>query len=100
PPSSASPVFPCTTLFRSGRFRVLHRLAMPFFKRSAFFTPFRRPHIRRSRMPAARGTLLLYLRNLGTPLPTDQHIHLFIRAVVSRSEEHTSELQSRVDLVC
>src|SRR5207247_6858408 len=71
PPRST--LFPYTTLFRSHNLLLLHRLR-------------RREHcFRRSAQPAARH-------------PAGDHLDDPPRDV--RSEEHTSELQSRVDLVC
>src|SRR5207247_11099502 len=73
PPPPSSTLFPYTTLFRSPRCRARCRPAARFRKR-----------------PACR-------------FASSRHRHLGARCGevdLSRSEEHTSELQSRVDLVC
>src|SRR4051812_49633241 len=91
PPPPTSPLFPYTTLFRSSRLRHDTR---------------HRPHIE-----DAAGAALDHPREQ----PVDQvrrahHIELekrlelgprpFIDEPAVRSEEHTSELQSHVNLVC
>src|SRR5438105_8020733 len=70
PPRST--LFPYTTLFRSSRKRAVVASAGA----------------------CARIEASLQLGSTGTISPTDSPV------VSSRSEEHTSELQSRVDLVC
>src|SRR5438105_5744224 len=60
--------------------------------------------------PPPRSTLFPYttlFRSAGTSLCAFHELHVYryfhfhdIHAVPVRSEEHTSELQSRVDLVC
>src|SRR2546428_1331362 len=79
PPRST--LFPYTTLFRSGV------LPLPISSL-------------RSAAPALRNPLN---RNRAVPLTYDQFRYAFANAVSAdeaRSEEHTSELQSRSDLVC
>src|SRR5690349_22348027 len=71
PPRST--LFPYTTLFRSGVGGRLHRLPAEGVGRRA--EPDRRSHLRPHDRPARAATAV-------------------------RSEEHTSELQSRRDLVC
>src|SRR5438105_10972675 len=75
PPRST--LFPYTTLFRS-KFSSVGRMRCPFpwRARKATFLP--------SSSPRTNGSL-------GSPKGV---------VIFSRSEEHTSELQSRVDLVC
>src|SRR5207247_9503769 len=76
---SISSLFPYTTLFRSIRIVETRHLA-------------RRP-ARHGKQPSGEGLAELggegrYIRDQGS------------QAIRPRSEEHTSELQSRVDLVC
>src|SRR5690349_23773435 len=85
PPRST--LFPYTTLFRSvavnagigWQAAIANKTCEPLFPRP------NKPSVHRAhRMPVAAELVLLYF------LPSDQE----------RSEEHTSELQSRRDLVC
>src|SRR5206468_11795806 len=80
PPPPTSPLFPYTTLFRSllgRRLGQLHRFGI-----------------------APVGIRLLSLRKgVGARRPRQQN-HPQTEPVKLRSEEHTSELQSRSDLVC
>src|SRR5699024_12382249 len=86
PPSS--PLFPYTTLFRSWR-RRLCALVPPNSTPSGTITAARPPGLS-SRKNNARNSssVFLVLTSLSNALDVD------------RSEEHTSELQSRFDLVC
>src|SRR5260370_27860495 len=80
PPRST--LFPYTTLFRSSPRAPFLALGTPFsFSRSVFplFVP---GGIRMSDRPSIVGT------------------SIFAPSVASRSEEHTSELQSHLNLVC
>src|SRR5438067_10235620 len=77
PPTS--PLFPYTTLFRSGRADVPPRPPRPDAGRPRLRAERRLPATARGRVAPA-----------GTPRGTP----------AARSEEHTSELQSRFDLVC
>src|SRR3989449_5398676 len=77
-----SPLFPYTTLFRSVEAGV----------------PFRESH-------GFVGRLVLEAERAGVPLDrvppaAAAAIHPALGAAVARSEEHTSELQSRLHLVC
>src|SRR5690349_23714218 len=86
-----SPLFPYTTLFRSelavkeGRFRqdLFHRLGQ---------FQLRVPPLRER--PEDIVALAEYFLSLKAPSKN------FSEQAISRSEEHTSELQSRRDLVC
>src|SRR5207247_9515256 len=80
-PPPISPLFPYTTLFRSG----VTRCCSPRSPSRSAAAPRRwgwdRPHYGRAATPRRRASSRRPSRN-------------------TRSEEHTSELQSRVDLVC
>src|SRR5687768_18019417 len=80
PPRST--LFPYTTLFRS-------QLSRPFF-----------PALLSLRIRACRGNRT----RIGVDDSIHQHVQLlesrFARGSLGRSEEHTSELQSRLHLVC
>src|SRR5206468_10305310 len=85
-----STLFPYTTLFRSGG---------PALPRTA-------PH---DRVPAEVPALVVRLEPRAAPVlephrhlsrPDGRPLSVDRRAAVGRSEEHTSELQSRSDLVC
>src|SRR5690349_22816659 len=81
-PPPRSTLFPYTTLFRSAVRRA--KAHLPPARRDV-----ERAHMRVRCKPIGRDRL----RELG-----DHGAH--IRVVGARSEEHTSELQSRRDLVC
>src|SRR3712207_8944412 len=85
PPRST--LFPYTTLFRSGVSRAALELssAKSHSPRSPVFIAFGLTTV---------GLASVYDCNLGAPLSNEDRI------VVPRSEEHTSELQSRQYLVC
>src|SRR5206468_6734232 len=89
-PPPRSPLFPYTTLFRSvrGPHRLRHRRrAGPATARRARGGP-----DTADRAPARRGSVAARLRpDLEAAVDDDRR---------RRSEEHTSELQSRSDLVC
>src|SRR5205809_3862447 len=72
PPPPRSTLFPYTTLFRSKR-RGVHRMIQS--------------HVNHSRWHTREGDALL-------------HDQIEERVTFARSEEHTSELQSRLHLVC
>src|SRR2546430_13586902 len=78
-----SPLFPYTTLFRS--VDVVGR-AQPEVQAGID-----------GGLEAARGHLL---QQLGRAMLLDDHLRADPRRVGSRSEEHTSELQSQSNLVC
>src|SRR5207247_10946970 len=86
---SPAPLFPYTTLFRSVPWRANYDRwdcgALRSARRPAAAGPERKARSRQLRHRAAEGPHQRRLR-----LPADP----------ARSEEHTSELQSRVDLVC
>src|SRR5690606_41954272 len=78
PPRST--LFPYTTLFRS----------------------FRLSHVRFCRFPGRRGRAVRVAHE-ALLAPVREHVHHLAvedRALQPRSEEHTSELQSRENLVC
>src|SRR5206468_4819496 len=77
-PQPRSTLFPYTTLFRSGRFH-------PGGKACAFLSP---------------GVASGATRPIESVANTDCSRHSCSRHGMQRSEEHTSELQSRSDLVC
>src|SRR5690554_7589369 len=84
PPRST--LFPYTTLFRS-------ILIMPF------------PFLRKLRFNRMNGqikswVLILILTLLGTSCNSDKDVEILTSEDILRSEEHTSELQSRPHLVC
>src|SRR5690349_23156092 len=80
-PPPRSTLFPYTTLFRSVRRAFTHALGL------ALFAEARPPRFR-------RGT------RRGARLPRAARVASRATAARTRSEEHTSELQSRRDLVC
>src|SRR5206468_5908341 len=96
-PACATP-FPYTTLFRSAA-PAPGRDADLVLREPARLAPPRRGHAGPLRPPEhepARGDLL-ELRRLPAGRGTGHALH---RPAAVRSEEHTSELQSRSDLVC
>src|SRR5699024_12749626 len=84
------PLFPYTTLFRSGAARVEGRVWEADGLDTAFLLGLFRPRIY---LPSGLGDAerAIALAHEGTHLRYGDHV---------RSEEHTSELQSRFDLVC
>src|SRR2546421_4985111 len=85
PPRST--LFPYTTLFRS-----LVMPTPPFWNSVKYARP-----SSRTAMPKAGGVVTLSITPLGCVLGWQVGAAMSIR---TRSEEHTSELQSRSDLVC
>src|SRR3712207_8666531 len=79
PPRST--LFPCTTLFRSWTTRVSNPVCYPRFRISVSVTV--------QKVAFATGVL-----------PNLYAFHRYTRNSTFRSEEHTSELQSRQYLVC
>src|SRR5207248_10343646 len=92
-PPPTSPLFPYTTLFRS------HRCAITFCER--YSTPL---HHTGSRLRSLRSGLPTCLFRGGLHHRGVTRIGQVLQAkgyrVLTRSEEHTSELQSPYDLVC
>src|SRR5690349_23735833 len=86
-PPQRSTLFPYTTLFRS-RLRVQRDHAPELRVRTPAALRARRRHLRR-RVPDAHRRLLVQFGSRRVRVRT-----------ADRSEEHTSELQSRRDLVC
>src|SRR5207249_9866845 len=97
-PPPSSPHFPYTTLFRSAadaRPRLYQRVKLVDEDGAA---------LRAGSVPANRNLIFHYpyastpcfLLNLGRPAKASAHL----KTADERSEEHTSELQSRFDLVC
>src|SRR5260370_17711382 len=78
PPRST--LFPYTTLFRSPCTCLISRICLPTLLRS--------PGEKPSKMPTG-------LRSIGAILLLEQ-----VCKLAARSEEHTSELQSHLNLVC
>src|SRR5207247_6675155 len=93
-------LFPYTTLFRS--------FVVPFMHSTGSFAKaqgYKNPEADRLIEQAARETdpkkrEQLYFRLQEIAYQDVPTIYLIYRAGFVRSEEHTSELQSRVDLVC
>src|SRR5207249_10997579 len=85
-PPPLSPLFPYTTLFRSSR-------GLPFFCLGPSLRPSAASDSRRG---AARRRPQIVAVHPGDHLDRD----LLRARLAARSEEHTSELQSRFDLVC
>src|SRR5207247_10511765 len=92
-PSPRPTLFPYTTLFRSGAARLAHHRLRPS---EHCRTRFGAPTEVRIRAAAARKLMVLW-RGQGAGKQARRRLAL---QRVFRSEEHTSELQSRVDLVC
>src|SRR2546429_2787500 len=86
PPRST--LFPYTTLFRSTGVSVSHSLSLKL--QSSPLTALRIPHTP-SRGFSSRTKILSWVGSAS---------HSRARVVTGRSEEHTSELQSRLHLVC
>src|SRR4051794_41431324 len=92
PPPPRSTLFPYTTLFRSAGDAALHG-------GDDICAPFRA--VESSRQRAQAGEPLQGGRRMGGDI-ADRIVlqHAAARNVAARSEEHTSELQSPVHLVC
>src|SRR5207249_11011796 len=88
PPPPRPPLFPYTTLFRS---------AAPLYAVAHLHAHHRRPHLLGHGRDDARVRVQqLPVRRRGGPCRGVRRASPSLR----RSEEHTSELQSRFDLVC
>src|SRR3712207_8001744 len=88
PPRST--LFPYTTLFRSARMRsILQRESCASEAGNQRFLPLRQPESISRRNESALP-----------PAPLQKMMPLSTGGVAARSEEHTSELQSRQYLVC
>src|SRR3712207_7498091 len=90
PPTST--LFPSTTLFRSGPGPAPHQ-GHPALPR-------RRPALRLPGGPHDGGRRLRRPVARGRPAPLEDRVHRPQPEPAARSEEHTSELQSRQYLVC
>src|SRR5256884_7345838 len=94
PPRST--LFPYTTLFRSLLALQRAEEAIPLLKRAAIHDPKSLAvHKSLARADLAAGRVMDAIPHLKAALPTDDDGSLHYR-----SEEHTSELQSRLHLVC
>src|SRR2546422_7927451 len=94
PPRST--LFPYTTLFRSAIRQARKRLGQSFF---LFLGP-EASHRRRGNGDAALPFLLHPVRNGISVIHIADPVNEDDGNTVTRSEEHTSELQSRLHLVC
>src|SRR5205085_11081666 len=97
PPSPLSTLFPYTTLFRSRSvFAMCISITIPLSPGP--------PVHRTSRKPRGFGRLLqiraFRLNPSLCPVDTNETEFAMLRRRFSRSEEHTSELQSQSNLVC
>src|SRR5699024_11599672 len=98
-PPSPPPLFPYTTLFRSHSPKwkmLLHGMQIGLPKAASCL--FQLIGIRDLYNAASDPDVKSLLRPEASPFCRHQKRHLLIRRW--RSEEHTSELQSRFDLVC
>src|SRR2546422_9535307 len=96
PPRST--LFPYTTLFRSGfaeGFRTAYRLLAERMK-----TAFRKMRRMYQIDENAKTEVTSLSKGEPIPRPTRYIFEQAVYSVVKRSEEHTSELQSRLHLVC
>src|SRR5207249_10857440 len=95
PPPPSSTLFPYTTLFRSRNMKRLLKLRLPVQPRAAGCPPF---------SPLQRLTSATFITltptHSGLASKRLQEISVRCFRASRRSEEHTSELQSRFDLVC
>src|SRR5207247_8686331 len=94
PPPPTPPLFPSTTLFRSyavsgASANATTHASMPRHSQTAAATPV---HVRGKSSIAASTLMLASASSAPLAIP--------VASIKVRSEEHTSELQSRVDLVC
>src|SRR5206468_12406388 len=95
PRAPASPLFPYTTLFRSNQGRMGVSVIDPVAMKEVQFIPTGRGA---HGLQVSRDTKSLYVSNrLEASISV---INFASRSVTARSEEHTSELQSRSDIVC
>src|SRR5699024_12209038 len=100
PPSPRSPLFPYTTLFRSLDASLCESCLTTFFHNADKGRSWR---IISLHIPDANLSQQFALNNASiAPSLTGQHNEQTDHSVtlLTRSEEHTSELQSRFDLVC
>src|SRR5207249_7743247 len=97
-PTPRTPLFPYTTLFRSRKpvnatravvMLMAEPRTAPVSLRPSFLSTATTP----KQVADSSGSVICHGRNPVRCPPTE-------RRVVPRSEEHTSELQSRFDLVC
>src|SRR5699024_11572373 len=93
PPPLTSPPFPYTTLFRS-RFWVAEHHAVPGIASGSPAVLLAAIGARTARIRLGSGGVMLPNHR---PLPVAEQFRML---AALRSEEHTSELQSRFDLVC
>src|SRR5207249_12161938 len=100
PPPPPSPPFPYTTLFRSRQRQPRGGEAVTSVGlRQVDWRPFEPPAWRSESSPEA--SISLRKRRVSGPVIGLKRMPSAIPAISSvRSEEHTSELQSRFDLVC
>src|SRR3712207_7853778 len=90
-----SPLFPYTTLFRSPRARSRRRGGLYRNKNTAYAS--RVPH----RLAVRRASVhSIVWSGESAPPKSLGGEHMKMRSILLRSEEHTSELQSRQYLVC
>src|SRR5699024_12649008 len=91
PPAATTPV-PYTTLFRSDRFGIAQRPGRGGLRHSGRAGDLGQPDVPvlRRRLPAGRPAVPVLFA----------HGRAAVEVRAMRSEEHTSELQSRFDLVC
>src|SRR5690606_40363993 len=94
--SPRTALFPYTTLFRSDGARTIHR--QPELVSERFPLP-RTPRAR-ARQELRNGYSLSVCGLLQHPLPNRFPRVSLLEPLLERSEEHTSELQSRENLVC
>src|SRR5690606_41301821 len=97
PRHPSSPLFPYTTLFRS--------YLSPASICSSISRHAVNPSLGARRRRSATAPALLYLRDAGPPhpwrSPVGDGLEILLQTLANfRSEEHTSELQSRENLVC
>src|SRR5206468_10914100 len=97
PPPPPSPLFPYTTLFRS-----LARIPPTLDEAARSLGVTMRGALRRVHLPLMRGGILSALTLIWVETIKELPATLLLRpfGLKTRSEEHTSELQSRSDLVC
>src|SRR5207249_11711689 len=85
--TTARPLFPYTTLFRSRAMEKDSGLTIESLRADGGLT-------------SCRSLMQMQADLLGVPLEVAADAEATLRGVGFRSEEHTSELQSRFDLVC
>src|SRR5690606_41124068 len=94
PPSPRAPLLPYTTLFRSARgpVRLVKNQIVPWASRSSWAVIGTAPVGLLSSCTNTNGLSARLVQNLC--------LSAWVSVMRSRSEEHTSELQSRENLVC